>query len=82
MDSKPSVSPRPCHALLCLRSFAKLTVSRSFPPYIWVVYDTPVYRLLQDDIKMMWEPSVIATQVEPYVTDYGIDTVSGHKETP
>jgi len=31
--------------------------------------------LLQDDIKMMWEPNVIATQVEPYVTDYGIDTI-------
>jgi hypothetical protein len=25
---------------------------------------------------MMWEPNVIATQVEPYVADYGIDTVS------
>lgn len=24
----------------------------------------------------MWEPNAIATQVEPYVTDYGIDTVS------
>lgn len=82
MDSKPSVSPRHCHALFCLRSFAKLTVSHSVPPYVWAVRDTPVYRLLQDDIKMMWEPSVIATQVEPYVTDYGIDTVSGHKETP
>ena len=31
---------------------------------------------------MMWEPNVVATQVEPYVTDYGIDTVSGGKETP
>jgi len=31
--------------------------------------------LLQDDIKMMWEPSVVATQVEPYVTDYRIDTI-------
>jgi len=31
--------------------------------------------LLQDDIKMMWESNVIATQVEPYVTDYGIDTI-------
>lgn len=25
---------------------------------------------------MMWEPSVVAAQVEPYVTDYRIDTVS------
>ena len=24
----------------------------------------------------MWEPNVVAAQVEPYVTDYGIDTVS------
>lgn len=32
---------------------------------------------------MMWEPSVVATQVEPYVTDYGIDIVSGGgKEAP
>lgn len=31
--------------------------------------------LLQDDINMMWEPNVVAAQVEPYVTDYGIDTI-------
>jgi len=31
--------------------------------------------LLQDDIKMMWEPNVVATEVEPYVTDYRIDTI-------
>ena len=29
---------------------------------------------------MMWEPNVVAAQVEPYVTDYGIDTVSA--DTP
>lgn len=44
-----------------------------------IVNDTLPCRLLQDDITMMWEPSVVATQVEPYVTDYGIDTVSGGK---
>ena len=31
---------------------------------------------------MMWEPNVIAAQVEPYVTDYGIDTVSSYEVTP
>jgi len=30
---------------------------------------------LQDDIRVMWEPNVVAAQVEPYVTDYGIDTI-------
>ena len=41
-----------------------------------------LFRLLQDDINMMWEPNVVAAQVEPYVTDYGIDTVSGDRGTP
>lgn len=39
-------------------------------------------RHLQDDIKMTWEPNVVAAQVEPYVTDYGIDTVSSAGGTP
>lgn len=30
----------------------------------------------------MWEPNVVAAQVEPYVTDYGIDTVSSAGSTP
>ena len=29
---------------------------------------------------MMWEPNVVAAQVEPYVTDYGIDTVSNAED--
>ena len=40
------------------------------------------HRHLQDDIKVMWEPNVVAAQVEPYVTDYGIDTVSYYEGTP
>ena len=39
-------------------------------------------RHLQDDIGVMWEPNVVAAQVEPYVTDYGIDTVSDNEGTP
>ena len=31
---------------------------------------------------MMWEPNVVAAQVEPYVTDYGIDTVSDAEGVP
>ena len=43
---------------------------------VWLGYTPLLYRHLQDDIGIMWEANVVAAQVEPYVTDYGIDTVS------
>jgi len=71
MDSEPPVSPPSPRVLgsafveMTLRSFRMLFVCVAL-----------LHRHLQDDIKMMWEPNVVAAQVEPYVTDYGIDTVS------
>ena len=56
-----------------------ITIARFSRVRAWFV-PSPC-RHLQDDIKMMWEPNVVAAQVEPYVTDYGIDTVSNTEGT-